>query len=181
MLKNTETTYGSVAKWLHWLIFFFILGLLIAGFSLDFISDRPTKISVVVLHKAFGLTVLALVVLRIFWALSNIKPKLPTSIPAWQRFGSTSVHYVLYVLMLAMPLSGWMMATAANKAPSYFGLAVIPMPFVPVDKDLAKFANTSHWLLAWLIVGFVSLHILAALKHHFINKDNVLKRMLPGG
>lgn len=180
-LKNTKSSYGSVTKWLHWLIFFGILGLLIVGFFMDDIADKATKGQVVMLHKSMGLTVLLLGIIRIVWALMNPHPGYSDKVPGWQVFAARSMHFILYALVIAMPLSGWIMSMAAGKTPMYFGLFPVVLPGVPLGRPLAKLANWYHLVLAWTIISFVSLHILAALKHHFINKDNVLKRMLPGG
>lgn len=180
-LKNTTSSYGSVTKWLHWLIFLGILGLLIVGFLMGDIADKPTRFQVYMLHKSIGLTVLLLGVIRVIWALFNPHPGYTADLPAWQVFAARSMHYILYALVIVMPLSGWIMSVAANHLPSYFGLFDVPFPGVPIDKPVAKLASWYHTTFAWTIVVFVSLHILAALKHHFVNRDNVLKRMLPGG
>jgi cytochrome b561 len=127
-----------------------------------------------------GLTVLSLVILRILWALTSIKPGLPEIMKPWERYSERYLHFTLYLLLLIMPLSGWLMSTAAGYAPSFFGLFSIPMPRISHNENLAGFAGEIHYKVAWLLILLVSIHILAAFKHHFIDKDNILKRMWPG-
>lgn len=178
--RNTNIQYGSMAKTLHWLIFFLVIGLLCAGFIMQTLQDKTVlKNTVYMIHKSFGLTVLILMVIRIFWAFTNSKPALSPRVPAWQKFAARSLHQVFYIVLIIMPLSGWLMSTAAGHPPSFFTLIKLPMPGVIESKPLAHFAHDIHTLLAWSIIVFVSLHILAALKHHFINKDNTLRSMLP--
>jgi len=178
MLRNDEIQYGSVAKWFHWLIAFAVITLLIVGLLMgDF--EKPFRFTVYNIHKLVGLTVLTLMIMRIIWTFNNTRPPMPLTTPTWERFAARSVHLLLYVTVLLMPISGWIMSTAAGHSPMLGSLA-LPMPGVIEDKALAKLTNQIHSTLGWTIIGLVSLHTLAAIKHHFIDKDNVLKRMLPG-
>ncbi len=177
-LKNTENSYGVVTKWLHWTVSILVISLVIAGFSFDFINDKPTLHQVVMLHKSFGLIVLGLMVLRLLWRWQNTRPTLPGPMPLWEVILERSTHFLWYVVLLLMPLSGWMMATAAGKAPNFFNWVALSMPGVAKNDGLKHFAHETHEILAFVIVALFILHVAGALKHHFINRDNVLRRML---
>ena len=177
--QNTQGSYGSVAKFLHWLVFFIIVALLIVGTFMGDIGDKALKGQVYNIHKLTGLTLLSLMLVRAAWTLNNPKPKLPLNTKAWERLLEKSGHLFLYFLLFAMPLSGWIMSTAAGYNPHFFHFFSIAAPMIPKSKPLSEFANLTHEVLAWTIVVVVSLHVLAALKHHYVNKDSVLKRMMP--
>lgn len=177
-LRNTALNYGSVSKILHWLIFIFVTVMIIVGNFMDDIPDKLIRGTVFMAHKWLGLFVLTLMILRVIWALLNPKPQLPYHLPKFQQFGAHAMHVTLYLLLIAMPLTGWIMSSAAGKAPALFGYA-LAFPGIPVDKPLSSLNATLHFYLGWTIVVLVSLHSVAALKHHFIDKNNVLKRMLP--
>lgn len=177
VLRNTKTQYGSIAKFFHWLIFVLVLGLLIVGFTWeDF--PVPQKFTLIDIHKLTGLSVLLLVILRVVWSFINIKPGLPWAVKAWERIAEYSVHGLLYLLLLAMPVSGWIMSTAAGRPPQIGG-HLIPAPGIAINSSLARTALTLHVTFAWCLIALVTLHILAAFKHYLINKDNILQRMLP--
>ena len=179
MIKNTKQQFGSVAKWLHWLTAILIITLLTVGFFMDEIGDKALKGQVYNLHKSFGLTLLLLGLVRITWASMNVKPGYSIKTPMWQQNAAKALHYLLYGLIIAMPISGWIMSTAAGHAPNFFGLMVLPFPGIPESKPLMEFFAEIHEFLAWAIIVSVAVHIAAALKHHFVEKDDVLIRMLP--
>jgi cytochrome b561 len=168
--------YSSVSKCFHWAIALIVVVLLIVGFLMGELKEsiQPT---VYTIHKSFGLTVLALMILRLLWITHAGRPPLPVSVPRWEVILSRVVQYSLYFVLIIMPLSGWIMSTAAKHIPVYFGLIEIPFPGIQPNKPLAEFFNQIHITLAWVIIGLVLLHIAGALKHHFIDKDDVLKSM----
>lgn len=170
--------YSKGFKWLHWLIAILVLSMLGFGF---FLSDVPRDIKPMayMLHKSFGLTILALMLLRAGWLITSGRPQLPDSIPRWERLLAYHVQYALYVFLIAMPLSGWLMATASQKVPVYFGLFRVPFPGLEPNETLAHWMYSAHQVIAWILLGLVGLHIAGALKHWLIQKDDVLKRMLP--
>ncbi|MCC5792529.1 MAG: cytochrome b [Legionellaceae bacterium] len=175
---ESSRSYSSGSKWLHWLIAAIVLPMLIFTFFFDALPERFFG-TAITLHKSFGMLVLFLMLWRIVWITRTGKPPLPATVPIWQRIASRLVQHGLYVLVIAMPLVGWIMSTAANKSPVIFGLFTLPLPGITPDKALAKNMFQTHQILAWVIIFFLILHIAGALKHHFIDKDNVLKRMLP--
>ncbi|MDE3059731.1 MAG: cytochrome b [Pseudomonadota bacterium] len=176
--RNTRETYGSVAKTLHWLIFLMIAGMLTVGFIMTDMPNSPDKFKLYGLHKSFGISVLALVTLRLLWKAANIQPVLPDGMRVWEKWAAHAGHALLYVLIIAMPFSGWAMSSAAGLPVSVFGWFTVPNLVAP-DKALKHDLQELHETLAWVLIVAVTLHVLAALLHHFYYKDNVLRRMLP--
>ncbi len=178
-MKKDVTEYSSGSKFLHWLIALIVIVMLTATFFFD---DLPKSMRsfAFMMHKSFGITVLFLMFLRLYWIHRSGKPALPATVPAWQAFSARAVHYALYLLLIIMPITGWVMSVAGNRIPSYFGLFDLPLPWIEPDKPLAKLMNQSHKLLAWVMIGFVVLHIAAAIKHWLFNKDKVFQTMWPG-
>ncbi len=170
--------YSKGFKYLHWLVAILVLGMLSLGF---FLSDLPGayKLSAYMMHKSIGLTILTLMLLRVIWVLLQGKPKLPETLPLWERVLARGVQHALYVFLILMALSGWLMATASNRIPVYFGWFRVPFPGLSPSDTLARFMNQTHGVIAWVLLALVSLHIAGALKHALIQKDDLLKRMLP--
>ena len=178
LVRNTNNRYGIVAICLHWLMAILIIGLVCVGLYMTDIPIGALKLKLYGWHKEFGLLVLMLVMVRIVWRLRNISPLLPASIPAWQRFSAHAVHWAFYGFMFAMPLSGWVMTSAAGLKPSFFGLFVFPGLVTPDEELFSLFQIIHRWLAYGLIVTFFA-HVGAALKHLVINKDGVFQRMFP--
>ena len=176
MLRNTKTSYGSIAKIFHWAIFILVTFMLVLGYFMDEI-DKPARGMVMNLHKLTGLLILLLMLCRLFWALMNPKPELPVGTKIWERMLSRAVHFTLYVLILAMPVAGWVMSSASGHAP-FIGSFKMKLPIAESD-EVSHVAMNTHNFLAIVIIILVSLHVLAALFHFFIKKDNVLQRMMP--
>ena len=174
-VTNTQTQYGSVAKFLHWLIFILLLGMLVGGFCFGYLP-KEYKGTVYNLHKLTGITILALMIIRVVWAIFNVKPAMPAATPCWQRFAAHIVHLGLYALVIAMPLAGWIGASAAQKYP-HIGDFNFKLP-VPHEKWIVGTAFDFHTWIAYAIIAFASVHILAALYHHYILKDDVMRRMM---
>lgn len=178
MLGNSANRYGAVAQLFHWLI----AALILVQFILVMIfEDMPLgleKISVIVRHKAFGMTLLMLAILRLCWKLGSLQPQWPVQIPSYERWLGKLTHWGLYIIILALPLSGWLMSSAAKIPVSYFGLFYFPDLIAP-DKNLVKLAKQVHEILSWLLLLLLSLHVLAVIRHHFLRKDDTLYRMLP--
>ncbi len=178
MLKNSEYEFGLVAKFFHWLMALAIIGMLILGLYMVGLGTTPNKFKLYGIHKSVGATILAFAVLRLLWRAMNLIPKMPEHMPKWEKIGADLSHYALYVCMLFMPLSGWLMSSAAGFPVSVFGWFKLPDLIQP-NADMRKLFGTAHFYIAYTLIGLICLHVLAALKHHFIDKDNILKRMLP--
>ncbi|KTD21153.1 cytochrome b [Legionella londiniensis] len=177
MKKNAVVRYSTGSKILHWLIAVIVIIMLSVSFFLEELPKQyqPTAFFI---HKSFGLTVLFLMVIRLFWISYAGKPDLPLTVPFWQKTLARSVQFILYLFLFAMPISGWIMSVAANKPPSFFGLFQANLPIEP-NKALAQFMNQLHELFAWILIVLIALHLAGALKHYFIDKDKVLQSMLP--
>ncbi|MDP3270194.1 MAG: cytochrome b [Legionella sp.] len=171
--------YPPISKLFHWVLAFAVIIMLCVGFLLDSIPDQ-FKGTAYMLHKSTGITILFLMILRFIWVHAAGKPPLPESVKLWEIILSRFVQYGFYILLLIMPLSGWIMSVAADKVPVYFGLFKAPLPWISPDKSLAGLMAESHEIIAWILIIFIGLHAAGAFKHHFINRDNVLRRMLPG-
>lgn len=173
----TAERYATVSIWLHWIIAFAIL-FNIAGAVLSEGMDAPTRGAIMSVHKSVGLTVLMLSFVRLAWRLGHGTPPLKPTLKSWERSAARLVHTLFYVLMILVPLLGWTMSSAGDRPLAWFG---IPFPKLPVaaDSPLAALAHDGHVALGLSFLGLATLHVAGALKHHFIDRDNELARMLP--
>ena len=171
--------YNGIAKTFHWLVFALMSGAFAVGFYMADLPLSPAKLQLVSWHKWTGVTIFMLVLLRLCWRLMNPPPAQTAAMSQWQLQASEAMHRLLYVLMLAMPLSGWLMSSAKGVPTVWFGLVQLP-DLLEKNKPLGKALEEVHEILGFIILAFVTIHVLAALKHHFIDRDNVLARMLPG-
>ncbi len=178
MIHNNNQ-WSGVSKGFHWLMAVLIVGMLILGFVADEWPLSPTKLELFKWHKSFGLLALGLAMARLVWRFLS-PPPAAVPMAAWQRAGSRFSHFLLYALMLAQPITGWLTNSAANVPLKFFGWFTVP-PLIGNDKELRSLFGEIHEVLAWTLVVLLSVHVLAALKHHFIDKDMTLKRMLPFG
>jgi len=175
----TELRYTGTAMTLHWiaavLIFCgFSLGLLMTGLEIS-----PTKLRLYSWHKGIGITVFLVAAARVAWRVAHpAPPPLPT-MPEWQKRASRATHYFLFALMLAIPLSGWIYSSSTGVSVVYLGLFPLP-DLVPKDREDAKVLLILHKTLNYTLAAAVTIHVLAALKHHFIDHDGIMARMLPG-
>ena len=178
MLRNTESSWGAVAKFLHWSIAVLIFGQFALGWLAVTWRLSPTKLELFIWHKSFGLLVLVLVVLRILWRFANPTPALPTGTPPVERVAAHGSHLLLYTLVIALPLSGWVINSAAKIPFRVFWWFPLPAIVAP-DKALADAAEQVHFVLFIALAALLVLHIGASLRHHFIKRNDILTRMLP--
>lgn len=170
--------YHGVSIAFHWLLALMILGSFSLGLYMVDLPFSPSRLKLYNWHKWAGVTILALSAGRLLWRLTHRPPALPGSMPPWQRAASHVSHVAMYVFFFAVPLTGWAYSSAAGFPIVWFG--VIPLPdFVPKDRELAEMLKPFHWISAYALATVVVVHIAAALKHHFVDRDDVLKRMLP--
>ena len=171
--------YTKTAMLLHWLIALMIIAALFLGLTMVAIPGfSPTKLKYFSWHKWIGVTVLALVAIRLLWRLSHKPPAALASIPPLQHKLAEGMHYLLYFLMFAAPISGYLYGSAAGVPVVYLKLVQLPMIIAP-DPELKALLKTVHYVLVMTMAGAVVAHALAALKHHFFDRDTTLKRMLP--
>ena len=179
-LRSTEAGWGALLRAFHWTIALLIVAQAVIGLTMVQLGLTPTKVKVFALHKSIGLTILALVLLRIAWRLSERRPLDPVGTPRWQHLAARATHLGLYLLILAIPLSGWWFNSASNAPLVWFGLFDVPSLTGGYDPVWKPRALLLHQALFWLLVVLLALHVGAALWHHFRQRDDVLKRMLRG-
>ncbi len=173
-----QPCYTRTAIVLHWLVALLILTALPLGLTMTEMPLSPQKLKFYAWHKWLGVTVFGLVVLRLAWRAVHPPPPLPESVPAWQRSAAHALHWALYALMLVIPLAGWLMSSAKGFQTVYLG--VLPIPdLLPKNEALGERLADVHAWLAYALIALLVVHVAAALKHHFIDRDDVLRRMLP--
>jgi cytochrome b561 len=173
---NTVLRYTTPAIVLHWLVALLIFVAFPLGIYMADLPLSPDKLKLYSYHKWIGITVLMLVSLRMVWRLTHTPPPLPEHITGWQRRASQIVHGLLYGLILAIPLSGWLMSSAKGFQTVWFG--VLPLPdLIGKDKALGDLLAEVHEALNFTMLALVILHVGAALKHHFIERQPYLQRM----
>ena len=177
-VAHINSTYTGMAKAFHWLLALMIVVSFSVGLYMVDLPFSPQRLKLYNWHKWAGVTILALSALRLLWRLYRPAPALPDTMPAWQKGASDITHIFLYVLFFAVPLTGWAYSSAAGFSIVWFG--VLPLPdLVLKNRELAEFLKPFHWITAYTLAALVVVHIAAALKHHFIERDDVLQRMLP--
>jgi cytochrome b561 len=174
------TRYTSVAITLHWLIAIAILCNLALGLYMTQLplSVGPIKLKLYAYHKWAGVSIFAFVLLRVLWRLGHRPPPPPAGMPAWQHRAAATAHVLLYLLTVAVPLTGWLFSSAKGFQTVVFGVWPIP-DLLSKDLALAEILRGGHQALNYLMAALVILHVAAALKHHWIDRDGVLSSMLP--
>ncbi|MFI4918951.1 MAG: cytochrome b [Legionellales bacterium] len=174
-LRNSKSHFGLIAILLHWIMALLIIGLLALGLYMVFLPISLEKLKLYGWHKEYGFLALALVTIRLIWRLINVLPSL--SLPWYELIAARLVHWAFYAFMFAMPISGWLVTSAAGLPASFFGLFTLPNLIEP-NEELRQFFALAHKWLGYALIITIILHTSAALKHHFINKDNILRRMI---
>ena len=172
------TRYTATAIGLHWIAAALILGNLAFGLYMVDLPLSPAKLTFYSWHKWAGVTIFMLSGMRLLWRLSHPAPAFPSSMPAWQHAAASASHHLLYALFFAAPLTGWLFSSAAGFQTVYFG--VLPLPdLLSKNEDLAEVLKLVHRLANYTMATLVVVHSAAAIKHHVVDGDDVLERMLP--
>lgn len=171
-------SWNAVAKFLHWIIALLIFTQFVLGWLATSWRLSPTKLDLFVWHKSTGMLILLLALVRVAWRLSHRAPALPVDMPRWERTAAHASHALLYVLMIVMPVAGWVISSAAGVPFRIYWQIPLPAIVAP-DKHIADLASATHFSLGILLIALLVLHIGAALRHHFVKRDDVLVRMLP--
>ena len=174
-LKNTDSHFGFITIFIHWIMAVLIIGLLVLGIYMVNLPISLQKLKMYGWHKEYGLLALALVIARLIWRWINVTPQL--ALPVLEKIAARSVHYSFYLFMFAMPITGWLITSAAGLPASFFGLVTLPNLISP-NEALRPLLQEIHKWVGYGLIGTIILHASAALKHHFINRDDILKRML---
>lgn len=175
---NAPSRYSWPAISLHWLIAALIFGGWGLGFYMADLKLSPEKLKLFSWHKWVGMTVLWLALLRALWRATHAPPPANPAHPPWQRRAASAMHGALYLMMFAIPLSGWTFSSASGYPVVYFGLVQLP-DLVGKNKELARLLQEVHMVLVYALVLLLLIHIGAALQHHWLHRDDTLARMLP--
>lgn len=179
-IRNTQARWGIVAQSLHWLVFILFVAQFVSAEVMMDMAESPEKWEFYALHKSIGVLLLFIVFLRISWRMSSTAPERPHGMPKMQAVLAGSVHALLYVAMIVMPISGYAMSMSGSHGIVFFGLFNLP-DFIGPSKEISKLSHEVHEIGGIAIYVLVGVHVIGALWHHFIEKDTVLKRMLPWG
>lgn len=180
-MNDATRRYSGIAMLLHWLI----AALIVWGFALGWVMTdipgiTPTKLRYFSWHKWIGVTVLALVLVRIVWRATHAAPPLPAAMRAWERFGAHAGHAALYALMVAIPVTGYLYSSAAGIQVVYLGIWPLPVLIGP-DTALKAALRIVHVSLNYTLLAVVAVHLLAVVKHQWLDRQRLLARMLPFG
>lgn len=175
-MAEPHNRYSTVSLILHWLIALLVIGQVVL-ITLHEAQDGPDPF--MGLHKSGGATILVLTLIRIGWRLANPAIPLPATTPRWQKIAARTTHVLFYVVLLVMPLTGWIAGSAVGRGFEYYGLFDFPLLPIGGGRETAGLMMDIHHAVPKLLYVLIFLHIAGALKHHFIDRDNVLHRMIP--
>ena len=181
-----SSRYTTVAIILHWLIAILLVSLILVGWSLEDLSVEKDGLSKVMFmfnwHKTIGILVLLLSLARLGWRFTHPVPALPATMKPWEALAARGAHIGFYVVMIGMPLIGWAMVSHSSLPTRMFNVEGFNLPGLPVPDSefLHKALESAHSAGAWVIIVLLVLHAGAALKHHILDRDGVLNRMIPG-
>ncbi|HMV55367.1 MAG TPA: cytochrome b [Rhodocyclaceae bacterium] len=174
----SQGRYTATAVTLHWLVALGIFGAFSLGLYMHELPLSPTKLKLYSYHKWAGVTIFLFVLIRLAWRATHPPPPLPAAMPAWQRTVAHALHHLLYLLMVAIPITGWLMSSAKGFQTVWFGL--VPLPdLLDKNKELGDTLALVHKTLNLTMAALVISHVAAAVKHHVFDRDDVLARMLP--
>jgi cytochrome b561 len=180
MIRNTSSSWGTVARSFHWLLAAVILGMLAYGWWMNHIPARPDRFFYRSIHADIGYLVLLLMVVRLVWRGLNPTPALPSDTPQWQRIAANVSHWAMYATTILVALLGW--AHSGAHKPDYsswFGLFHVPQITSP-DKAAAQVYEDRHIFFAYVLLALIAIHVAAALWHHLVKRDRVTSRMMDG-
>jgi cytochrome b561 len=184
-MTGARSRYSTVAIWLHWIIALIVTANLIGGLSFDifFDSEDPAMkqlgFTIIGLHKSFGLTVIMLTLVRLGWRIANPPPPLPVHMTRIEVIAAKATHHGFYALLLLLPLSGWALVSTSKLQFPILWFGLFEVPRLPLDKAFGEFFSEGHETLAFVTIALLAVHVLAALKHHYFDRDDILARMLP--
>ena len=176
LIRTDRYSWGAI--WLHWAIALLVLVNLALGLFHESLLDGIKW--VIPIHKSIGITVLALTLLRLGWRLTHRPPPLPVDMTGWEHAVAKAVHWAFYALLLALPLTGWMLSSNPARLRPMAWFWLFPIPPLPISGATAKLGSNLHGVIGYIMLALVVLHIAAALRHHFLLRDGVLARMAPG-
>jgi cytochrome b561 len=173
-MATLSESYSLISKLLHWILAALLIGLIGLGWYMTSIENQ-SRDWYFNLHKSFGLVAAFLILLRIIWRLKHKPAPLPNSVPIWQAKISRLIHFLLYICIIFMPMTGFIGACYSKSGIKFFGIQLPTL--VNKNREIANVFFNIHGVIAWILVCLIALHILAAIKHLLINKDGVFQRM----
>ena len=176
-MAEPRNRYSTVSLTLHWLTAALVLGQILLINAAD--AEGSNRALWMMLHKSGGMSILALTLFRIGWRIANPAIALPSAMPRWEKVFARATHVLFYVVLLALPLTGWLAGSAVGRSFQFYGLFDVPLLPVGGGRDAAKALMAVHETLPKLLYALLALHVLGALKHQFVDRDNVLHRMIP--
>ena len=181
--SETRSDYSAIGKTLHWLVAA-LIGLQYVLIELAHIAEQTNatvkQLAIIANHKSIGITILVIAIIRLVYRLNSTPPTLPESMPSWQKLASNTSHFLLYFCLFALPVSGWLMSSANAYSVSWFNLIALP-DLISANKTMAETLATMHLRLSDALIILAAVHVIAAIKHHVVDKDNVLTRMSSKG
>ena len=178
MIRNTASSWGSLARWFHWVLGVTIIGMIAFGWWMNHFPARPDRFFYRSIHADIGYAVLLLMVLRLVWRGLNPTPALPSGAPRWERISARISHGALYAVTMLVAVLGWAHSGARTQSYSdWFGLFRVPQ-FTSPDREAARAYEDRHIFFAYVLLALIVIHLLAALWHHFIRRDRVTARMV---
>lgn len=177
-MRLAPSRYTAPAIAFHWIIALLIIGNLAFGLSIVDLPLSPQKLRYFSWHKWTGVTIFLIAALRLIWRLGHPAPALPATMKPWEQKAAHAIHALLYILFFAAPLTGWLFSSAAGFQTVYFGIVPIP-DLLSKNKETAEVLKIAHHWVNYALGAAIVLHAAAALKHHFVDRDDVLARMLP--
>lgn len=180
MIRNTDTSWGLVSILFHWTMAALFLGQFWLGWYMQGVRNLIEQYNLYQWHKSFGFTILGLAILRILWAVTSRRPKLPDDMPAGERSIARGSHVVLYLALVLVPMTGWAVVSTSPLpiATWFFGLFVVPSLPLGISRHAEQLWSSLHGFFAYATIFLVAVHVIAALRHHFRNKDDILVRMI---
>ncbi|RZJ40647.1 MAG: cytochrome b [Brevundimonas sp.] len=177
-MSEPRNRYSAVSLVLHWLIAALVIGQVLLIMAHD-ATEGPASRSFIDLHKSVGLTILVLTLARIGWRVAHPALPLPAEMPRWEKVFARATHVLFYVVLLVMPITGWLASSAGGRVIEWFGLFNWPLLPVGGGREAARNYMSIHGMVVKLLYVLIFLHVAGALKHQFVNRDNVLHRMMP--
>lgn len=178
-VRNSRTEWGIVSQAVHWITAVLVFATVAVALIMVEMPLGIRKLELYALHKSVGVLILGLTAARLAWRLSGTRPVALGPSRRYERILAHGVHVLFYIALIAMPLTGWLMSSAANFSVSVFGLFTLPDLVAP-DKALEETFKAAHGWMAWGLAGLLALHVAGALKHHFFLGNDTLRRMIPG-
>ncbi len=168
--------YTTPARWFHWTVVVLLILQYSLGWLMPDVKKTTPAIGLIAIHLAVGFVVLIVVLARFSWRLGHAAPELPANLPPWQAALANTVHIALYILLFALPITGWLNASTRTWQPLLLG--AVPMPrLVPLGNSLGHGVGEYHSLISWVLLALIGVHVLGALYHQFVLKDQLIQRM----